>query len=148
MGLSYKQVFWIYSLCLYGMQPTYYITYILSFCHWQYIIIFVWITVWKMSEYGDISVPYFSVIRLNTGKYRPEITLYLDTFHAVHFSLSIYLAHVLFFCLDFLSRILTIYRTQVKREAISLAPLCHFHPFHSDQNISRTITPEITFAHG
>ena len=36
-----------------------------------------------MSEYGDISVPYFSVIRLNTGKYRPEITLYLDTFHTV-----------------------------------------------------------------
>ena len=111
LGLSYKQVFLIYSLCLYGMQPTYYITFILSFCNWQYIIIFVCITVWKVSEYGDISGPYFSVIRLNTGKYIPEITPYLETFHALHFSLSIYLAHVLFFCLGFLSRILSIYRT-------------------------------------
>ena len=37
----------------------------------------------KMSKYGVISGPYFSVFGLNTGKYRPEITPYLDTFHAV-----------------------------------------------------------------
>ena len=33
-------------------------------------------TAWKMSKYGVISGP-------NTGKYGPEITPYLDTFHAV-----------------------------------------------------------------
>ena len=31
---------------------------------------------WKVSKYGVISEP-------NTGKYRPEITSCLDTFHAV-----------------------------------------------------------------
>ena len=46
-----------------------------------------------MVKYGVISGPYFLVFRLNTekisafspktGKYRPEITPYLDTFHAV-----------------------------------------------------------------
>ena len=33
-------------------------------------------TAWKVSRYGVISGP-------NTGKYGPEITPYLDTFHAV-----------------------------------------------------------------
>ena len=33
-------------------------------------------TAWKFSKYGVISGP-------NTGKYEPEITPYLDTFHAV-----------------------------------------------------------------
>ena len=46
-----------------------------------------------MSKYGVISGPYFPVFGLNTGiygvnpntgKYGPEITPYLDTFHAVH----------------------------------------------------------------
>ena len=36
-----------------------------------------------MSKYGVISVPYFPVFNPNTGKYGPEITPYLDTFHAV-----------------------------------------------------------------
>ena len=36
-----------------------------------------------MSKYGVISGPYFHVFSLNTGKYGPEITPYLDTFHAV-----------------------------------------------------------------
>ena len=36
---------------------------------------------WKVSKYGVISGPYFPVFGLNTGKYRPEITPYLDTFH-------------------------------------------------------------------
>ena len=40
-------------------------------------------TGWKVSKYGVISGPYFPVFGLNTGKYGPEITPYLDTFHAV-----------------------------------------------------------------
>ena len=36
-----------------------------------------------MSKYGVIFGPYFPVFGLNTGKYGPEITPYLDTFHAV-----------------------------------------------------------------
>ena len=35
------------------------------------------------SKCGVISGPYFPVFGPNTGKYEPEITLYLDTFHAV-----------------------------------------------------------------
>ena len=41
------------------------------------------ITAWKLSKYEVISGPYFPVFGLNTGKYRPETTPYLDTFHAV-----------------------------------------------------------------
>ena len=33
------------------------------------------------------STPYLSVFSSNAGKYGPEKTLYLDTFHAVVFSL-------------------------------------------------------------
>ena len=40
-------------------------------------------TAWKVSKYGVISGPYFTVFGLNTGKYGPEITFYLDTFQAV-----------------------------------------------------------------
>ena len=36
-----------------------------------------------MSKYGVISGPYFPVFSPNTGKYGPEITPYVDTFHAV-----------------------------------------------------------------
>ena len=36
-----------------------------------------------MSKYGFFSGPYFPVFVLNTGKYGPEKTSYLDTFHAV-----------------------------------------------------------------
>ena len=36
-----------------------------------------------MSKYGVIFGPYFPVFGLNTGKYGPEITPYLDTFHTV-----------------------------------------------------------------
>ena len=36
-----------------------------------------------MSKYGVISGPYFPVLGLNTGKYGPEMTPYLDTFRAV-----------------------------------------------------------------
>ena len=39
-----------------------------------------------MSKYGVISGPYFPEFSQNTGKYGPEITQYLDTFHAVYVS--------------------------------------------------------------
>ena len=41
------------------------------------------IAAWKISKDGVISSSYFSVFELNTGKYRPEISPSLDTFHAV-----------------------------------------------------------------
>ena len=37
----------------------------------------------KSVHYGIIFGPYFPVFGLNTGEYGPEITPYLDTFHAV-----------------------------------------------------------------
>ena len=54
------------------------------------------ITAWKVPKYGVISGPYFSVFGLNaeiyfstnTGKCGPEITPYLDTFHAVNVPFS------------------------------------------------------------
>ena len=36
-----------------------------------------------MSKYGFISGPYFPVFGLDTGKYGPEVTPYLDNFQAV-----------------------------------------------------------------
>ena len=40
-------------------------------------------TAWKVSKYGVISGPYFPTFGLNTGKYGPEITLYLNIFHVM-----------------------------------------------------------------
>ena len=40
-------------------------------------------TAWKVSKYGIISGLHYLVFGLNTGKYEPKTTLYLDTFHAV-----------------------------------------------------------------
>ena len=40
-------------------------------------------TAWKGSKYGVFFGPYFSVFSPNTGKYEPEKTPYLDTFHAL-----------------------------------------------------------------
>ena len=37
----------------------------------------------KVSNYGVFSGPYFPLLRLNTGKYGPEKTPYLDAFHVV-----------------------------------------------------------------
>ena len=37
-----------------------------------------------MSNYRVTSGPYFPVFSPNTGKYGPEITRYLDTFHTVN----------------------------------------------------------------
>ena len=42
------------------------------------------ITAWKVSKYGVFFCPYFPVFGLNTGKYGPEKTPYLDTFPAVN----------------------------------------------------------------
>ena len=51
-------------------------------------------TAWKVSKYRILSGPYFPVLGLNTGKYGPEKTLYLDTFRKNsvfgHFSRSKY----------------------------------------------------------
>ena len=41
------------------------------------------ITARKVSKYGVNSRPFFPVFSPNTGKYGPEITPYLGTFHAV-----------------------------------------------------------------
>ena len=38
----------------------------------------------KVSKYGVFSGPYFPVFGLNTGKYGPEKTPYLDSFYAVY----------------------------------------------------------------
>ena len=54
--------------------------YQLSFENWMSFKLY---TMWKVSKYGVISGLYFPVSGLNTGKYGPEITSYLDTFHAV-----------------------------------------------------------------
>ena len=37
----------------------------------------------KVSKYGVSSGPYFPVLSPNIGKYGPEKTPYLDTFHAI-----------------------------------------------------------------
>ena len=37
----------------------------------------------EVSKYGVISSPYFPVFNPNIGKYGPQITPYLETFHAV-----------------------------------------------------------------
>ena len=41
-----------------------------------------------MLKYGVSSGPYFPVFGLNTGKYGPEETPYLSTFHSVLFTLT------------------------------------------------------------
>ena len=43
----------------------------------------VTLTAWKVFNYGVFSGPYFPVFSPNTGKYGPEKTPYLDTFHTV-----------------------------------------------------------------
>ena len=50
-----------------------------------------------MSKYVVISAPYFPVFGLNTGKYGPDITPYLDTFHAVCSVMNKTEMHIRFF---------------------------------------------------
>ena len=53
--------------------------------HWlkrkSKLLIYDWNTASKVSKYGVFSGPCFPVFGLNTGKYGPENTPYLDTFH-------------------------------------------------------------------
>ena len=42
-----------------------------------------------MYKYGVFSGPYLSVFSQNAGKYGPEKTPYLDTFHALIISLNL-----------------------------------------------------------
>ena len=54
-----------------------------------------------MSKYGVISGQYFPVFGLNTGKYGPEITPYLDTFHPVLLSAAkgeLFEEHIFLIC--------------------------------------------------
>ena len=46
-------------------------------------------TVWNVSKYGVFSSPYFPAFGLNAGKYGPEKTPQLDTFHAVLISIAL-----------------------------------------------------------
>ena len=61
------------------------------------------IIAWKVSKYGVVSGPYFPAFGLtmylslfspNAGKYGPEITPYLDTFHAVDWSHSKFVSRI------------------------------------------------------
>ena len=51
----------------------------------------------KVSKYGVFNGPYFSVFSPNRGKYGPEKTPHLDTFHAVSYfryiAFCIYVLH-------------------------------------------------------
>ena len=57
-----------------------------------------------MSKYVVISGPYFPVSELNTGKYGPEITTYLENFQAVLRNVITLLQYrditTLFFCIQ------------------------------------------------
>ena len=51
-----------------------------------YLFTFIWFsTAWKVSKYVVIFGPYFPVFGLNTGKYKPGISTYLDTFYAMEY---------------------------------------------------------------
>ena len=65
------------------------------------------ITAWKVSKYGSYFWSHFPVFGLNTGRYGLEITLYLDTFHAVYvlktaWHLKIYVKQM--FTLEYMGR--------------------------------------------
>ena len=46
-------------------------------------------TEWKVLKYGVSSGPYFPVFSPNTGKYGPEETPYLSTFHEVQITIDV-----------------------------------------------------------
>ena len=50
-------------------------------------------TSWNVSKNGVFSGPYFLVFGLNTGKYGPETTPYLDTFHTLAILFFLILKH-------------------------------------------------------
>ena len=45
-------------------------------------------TAWKVFKYGVFSGLYYNVFGMNIGKYGSEKTPYLDTFHAVFFTVT------------------------------------------------------------
>ena len=49
----------------------------------QFLLLLSNVTAWKVSKYRVFSTPYLSVFSPNAGKYGPEKTPYLDTFHAL-----------------------------------------------------------------
>ena len=63
--------------------------------------------VWKVYIYGVISRPDFPVFSPNTGKYRPEINPYMNTFQAVKLSFKTGTVHD-FIAMSFHSSILVI----------------------------------------
>ena len=67
-------------------------------------------TAWKVSKYGVISGPYFPVFGLNTGKYGPELTPYLDTL-----SRSVCIMNLL--VIEFLLVLFPIYHSRVVCDA-------------------------------
>ena len=68
------------AICHYNIYQDTFSTYDTQFL---YVIGFHGFTTWKVSKYRVISGPYFPVFSPNPGKYGPEVTLYLDTFHTV-----------------------------------------------------------------
>ena len=50
-------------------------------------------TEWKVFKYGVSSGPYFPVFSPNMGKYGPEKTPYLDTFHEVQTTIDVNKRH-------------------------------------------------------
>ena len=82
-----KKTFWIFLGKINGYKP---LTFFAKMVHCRclarsYIRLCL---LWKVSKYLVFSGPYFLVFGLNTerkspGKYRPEKTPYLDTFHTV-----------------------------------------------------------------
>ena len=68
-------------------------------------------TAWKVSKYGVFFIRYFPVFGLNTGKYAPEKTPYLDTFHTVRITLTFIkllhlfeLLHIQWYCFNELNK--------------------------------------------
>ena len=68
------------AICHYNIYQDTFSTYDTQFL---YVIGFHGFTTWKVSKNRVISGPYFPVFSPNPGKYGPEVTLYLDTFHTV-----------------------------------------------------------------
>ena len=67
----------------------------------------------KSVHYGIIFGPYFPVFGLNTGEYGPEITPYLDTFHAMfRLPMQSFLVttEAFFLCMSHLNNILLVSR--------------------------------------
>ena len=88
-------------------------------------------TAWKMSKYGAIFGPYFPSFGLNMGKYRPEKTPYLDTFHTVLCSYF----HNIVEINPFLANVpISPFHTPCKHQKLSL-----YKPVHKNLFLRKTI---------